>query len=156
MKPGKQWFNRMNKLYAEKMSKAVRLELEQRSDLKELLSYKLEAFIDWAGRQRLNYEDDLQEEVNDFMSGDFRERTRMHVNRADEWMKLKEKVFKRDNYTCVYCGATNVKLECDHIIPFSRGGSDDMANLATACNPCNRAKGFKSVEEFTHNYLKKN
>lgn len=51
-------------------------------------------------------------------------------------------VFKRDEFTCQYCGATppNAVLEVDHIEPVAEGGSDDESNLVTACFPCNRGK----------------
>lgn len=52
-------------------------------------------------------------------------------------------VFKRDKFTCQYCGkkAPDVVLHCDHIEPASKGGSDDMINLVTACDTCNGGKG---------------
>jgi hypothetical protein len=51
-------------------------------------------------------------------------------------------VLNRDGFTCRYCGAKapNVELQVDHIVT-SRGGSDDMENLITACQPCNAGKG---------------
>ena len=57
--------------------------------------------------------------------------------------KLRTAVFKRDKFVCQYCGACgpDVELEVDHIIPVSRGGTDDMKNLKTACFNCNRGKG---------------
>lgn len=66
------------------------------------------------------------------------------------WVKIINKVFKRDNYTCKYCGAKgkNVILEADHIKPKSKGGSDDLENLNTSCRKCNRKKSNKSLEEF--------
>ena len=62
---------------------------------------------------------------------------------------LKQAVFERDKYTCQYCGCTCSDLEVDHIIPVSKGGTDDIRNLATACMMCNRAKGNRilTVEE---------
>jgi hypothetical protein len=59
---------------------------------------------------------------------------------AHEWRALRTAVFARDNYTCQYCGARGVRLECDHIIPVSRGGDHTLDNLTTACYTCNRAK----------------
>jgi len=57
--------------------------------------------------------------------------------------KLRFDVFRRDKFVCQYCGACgpNVELEVDHIIPISRGGTDEMSNLKTTCFDCNRGKG---------------
>jgi len=51
-------------------------------------------------------------------------------------------VFKRDLFTCQYCGATppGAVLEVDHIEPLALGGTDDESNLVTACFDCNRGK----------------
>lgn len=56
-------------------------------------------------------------------------------------------VFRRDNFKCVYCGASSpeVTLECDHVVAVANGGSDDISNLVTACWDCNRGKGAKVV-----------
>ncbi|MCE5329649.1 HNH endonuclease [bacterium] len=64
------------------------------------------------------------------------------------WYKIIKEVFKRDDYTCQYCFQVGGKLECDHIIPFSKGGTDTMDNLITSCRKCNRQKKDKTVEEF--------
>jgi hypothetical protein len=60
-------------------------------------------------------------------------------------------VFKRDNFTCQYCGkkSPDVTLEPDHIIPRMRGGTNDLENLITACYNCNRGKSDISVIENT-------
>ena len=65
---------------------------------------------------------------------------------ANEWRVIRTAIFERDNYTCTYCGAHGVKLECDHIVPVSKGGSSDPDNLTTACYPCNRAKAGKALD----------
>ncbi len=56
--------------------------------------------------------------------------------------KTRFEVFKRDKFTCQYCGHTppKVTLEVDHIKPKSKKGSDDINNLITACFDCNRGK----------------
>lgn len=64
------------------------------------------------------------------------------------WKDLRSKVFDRDNYTCAYCGARGGKLECDHILPVSRGGTDDLRNLNAACLSCNRSKRNKTLQEW--------
>ena len=55
---------------------------------------------------------------------------------------LRHEVFKRDNYKCVECGATNkeLTLHIDHIIPKSEGGTDELNNLQTLCDKCNLSK----------------
>lgn len=57
--------------------------------------------------------------------------------------KLRFDVFKRDAFSCQYCGATppGVVLEADHIHPVSQGGKNHIDNLITACFDCNRGKG---------------
>lgn len=65
-----------------------------------------------------------------------------------KWKYIRMRVFQRDNFTCVYCGAKNVQLECDHILPISKGGSDDINNLATACKSCNCSKNNKLLEDW--------
>lgn len=58
---------------------------------------------------------------------------------------LRFKVFERDEFTCQYCGKKppKVVLEVDHIYPKSKGGTDDILNLITACLDCNRGKTMK-------------
>ena len=67
---------------------------------------------------------------------------------AEVWMRIREFIFERDNYTCQYCGARGVRLECDHVIPVSRGGSSEYDNLVTACFRCNRSKGDKTLDDW--------
>ena len=65
------------------------------------------------------------------------------------WSKLRGDVFERDNYTCQYCGEVGGKLECDHKVPVSKGGGNNLENLATACRTCNRKKSASTEKEFT-------
>lgn len=69
--------------------------------------------------------------------------------RIGHWEAVLNKlnVFRRDNYTCQYCGAQNVPLTIDHIIPKVRGGKDTWNNLVTACIACNNKKGNQELKE---------
>lgn len=49
-------------------------------------------------------------------------------------------VWRRDNGRCVGCGSRD-RLEYDHIIPVSRGGSSTVRNIELLCEACNRGKG---------------
>ena len=48
--------------------------------------------------------------------------------------------------TCVYCGAPAETR--DHVVPRSRGGSDDPANIVMACRSCNSTKGTRTPQEW--------
>jgi len=63
-------------------------------------------------------------------------------------LKWYRETYTRDGYRCVYCRrdmALNLdnwlSIEVDHIVPISKGGSDDLNNRVTTCNVCNRLKG---------------
>jgi hypothetical protein len=63
--------------------------------------------------------------------------------------KLRFEVFKRDSFTCQYCGksAPEVVLHVDHIKPVKEGGTNDITNLVTACADCNLGKGARKLSD---------
>lgn len=63
--------------------------------------------------------------------------------------KTRFEVFKRDNFTCQYCGAQapDVVLHVDHINPVAGGGDNDILNLVTSCEPCNLGKGARALSD---------
>ena len=54
--------------------------------------------------------------------------------------EVKQYVWRRDEGKCVLCGSRD-RLEYDHIIPYSMGGSDTARNIQLLCERCNRSKG---------------
>lgn len=63
--------------------------------------------------------------------------------------KTRFEVFKRDNFTCQYCGgqSPDVILRVDHINPVAGGGDNDILNLITSCEPCNQGKGARPLDD---------
>lgn len=58
-------------------------------------------------------------------------------------------IFKRDNWTCIYCGDTRKnRMTVDHIIPQSKGGPNTWENMITACKKCNHEKSDLDLEEY--------
>ena len=61
----------------------------------------------------------------------------------------KRKLLRRDRFTCAYCAQVFAEhdLQCEHIVPQSRGGSWTWMNLVTACAPCNGRKAHRTPDE---------
>lgn len=61
---------------------------------------------------------------------------------------VRETVITRDNGRCRGCGiADRDAIQCDHILPESRGGSDRLDNLQALCGVCNNRKGNVDIGE---------
>ena len=56
--------------------------------------------------------------------------------------RMRFEIFKRDSFKCLYCGksAPSVILHVDHVMPICEGGTNEPANLVTACQDCNLGK----------------
>lgn len=63
--------------------------------------------------------------------------------------RLRFEVFKRDSFTCQYCGrsAPDVVLHIDHVNPVASGGEADILNLITSCLDCNLGKGARELSD---------
>lgn len=66
----------------------------------------------------------------------------------------RQRVFKRDEFQCVYCGSQK-ELTIDHVLPRSRGGKNTWTNLVTCCSKCNHKKGNKTPDEANMKLRKK-
>jgi len=72
----------------------------------------------------------------------------------------RRKIYKRDNYTCRYCGWRNglpnqmdKPLSIDHIIPKGLGGTSKDENLVTCCLDCNISKNDKFLPSILKNWI---
>ena len=72
----------------------------------------------------------------------------MSAKRKGLSKKSRFDVFKRDGFTCQYCGAhpPQAVLHVDHIVPVAEGGGNEETNLVTACDHCNLGKAANSLE----------
>jgi HNH endonuclease len=67
--------------------------------------------------------------------------------RTSTGKRLRFEIFKRDHFTCQYCGAQppDVVLVADHITPVASGGQTTIDNLITACEACNQGKADRHL-----------
>lgn len=76
-----------------------------------------------------------------------------------EWWPLRASVLLRDSFTCRYCGYVGknphagsrqnpTDLTADHVVPLSRGGSNELDNLVCCCIRCNNSKSDKLISEW--------
>ena len=72
---------------------------------------------------------------------------------------LRVQVLARDNFKCRMCGRSKeeVSLQVDHVVPLSKGGTDELSNLATLCGDCNLGKSdFAFTDYMSMNLLPDN
>jgi 5-methylcytosine-specific restriction endonuclease McrA len=78
------------------------------------------------------------------------------IKRPRPVVKLtKAEVFRRDNFTCQYCGTHTNHLTIDHIVPRHLGGSHTWENLVAACPNCNHKKGGRTINQANLQLIKK-
>jgi 5-methylcytosine-specific restriction endonuclease McrA len=77
----------------------------------------------------------------------------IHVPRRFRRQVTNTFLFARDGYRCQYCGRPGTELKPrealtrDHVVPMSRGGTNEWTNVVTACSPCNTRKANHMPEE---------
>lgn len=61
----------------------------------------------------------------------------------------RKNLFKRDRYTCQYCGSQPgpEELTVDHVQPRSAGGVSSWENCVLACVECNKRKGSRTPSQ---------
>src|SRR6266516_4372076 len=62
--------------------------------------------------------------------------------------EAREYLLEKWGRKCCYCGATHLPLQIEHTQCRAKGGSDRIANLCLACEPCNRKKGTLDIQVF--------
>lgn len=62
-----------------------------------------------------------------------------------DWRVIRSRILKRDGRKCRYCRKPANSV--DHVIPHSRGGSDNDDNLVASCHSCNSRKKDRTPRE---------
>ncbi|MEV2279191.1 HNH endonuclease [Nocardiopsis sp. NPDC049922] len=65
-----------------------------------------------------------------------------NLNRPGNWGTLRHQARQRARGTCYRCGASGAKI-VDHVTPVSRGGTNQLSNLAVICGPCHAKKTYR-------------
>ena len=62
--------------------------------------------------------------------------------------ELREYLLEKCGRKCVYCGATGIPLQVEHMTPRAKARDDRVCNLTLACERCNQAKGTRDIRDF--------
>ncbi|TXC88809.1 RNA-guided endonuclease IscB [Paraburkholderia azotifigens] len=62
--------------------------------------------------------------------------------------EVRNYLLEKWNRTCIYCDATDHRLQIDHLTARARNGSNRIGNLGLACGDCNQDKGALDVREY--------
>ena len=66
------------------------------------------------------------------------------------YVDKKAYLLERERGCCIYCGihASKAKMQIDHVVPKSKGGTDSLNNLVLSCHECNQVKGSQDVQTY--------
>jgi 5-methylcytosine-specific restriction endonuclease McrA len=78
------------------------------------------------------------------------------VHRPRQQVRLtRREVFRRDDFSCQYCGKHTSNLTIDHIVPKHLGGEHCWTNVVAACSGCNHRKGGRRLGESQMRLIRK-
>ena len=88
---------------------------------------------------------DMQKLENPEITG-----TQYQQGRMFGYADKKSYLLERENGCCIYCDihASKTKMEIEHVIPRSRGGTDSLNNLVLSCHACNQTKGNQDIQTY--------
>lgn len=117
-------------------------------DPEELIEalHRSEWLVTHGGRRMVAHWEERYEQQKKKRTKDRERKRRQRGHGRDVGNGQRFRVLERDGFKCTYCGSDQ-RLEVDHIVPRSRGGSNDDSNLTTACWRCNSGKSDIPLQE---------
>jgi len=103
-------------------------------------------FIEFKSGETLIDSDEVSKGDKNALSRGHNKEARRHIVKSRSIpLNIRVKVLNRDNFRCVFCGKSpatdvGVKLHVDHVVPFSKGGTNSLDNLQSLCEQCNLGK----------------
>ena len=113
-------------------------------NIKQTLAYGRDVVQAHQKRRIERIDDKIHNQENRIAINDKPTTEWMYEERKKLTASIRYLILKRDNFTCVLCGAKGpdgAKLEIDHIKPLYDWGKTEIINLRTLCKDCNRGKG---------------
>ncbi len=93
------------------------------------------------------WDENNAEKVKQFKANNSRKRkAAKYASRGNFTAKEFEELCERYGNKCLCCGDAEALLEADHVVPLTRGGSDDISNIQPLCGSCNRKKFVNIVD----------
>lgn len=111
--------------------------------------YRLYTWADWARLVPRDGEPFLQAVSFRLRVPEVLTLTRYDKNGLASVTFSRRNIFKRDHYSCQYCGVQpgSEELTIDHVVPRSQAGRSTWENCVLACVPCNAKKSNRTPEQ---------
>lgn len=140
-----------NPLKGKKMPAEWRAKLQKPKSVKKVVSEETKRKLSIIMSQKIGPLSSRWKGGNANLEHNRKRRTRILKNGGShtlaEWEALKMKY----RYMCLCCKRTEpeVRLTRDHIIPISKGGTDDILNIQPLCDRCN-VKKFTKIAKYEY------
>src|SRR5215204_7178334 len=73
-------------------------------------------------------------------------RAARHASRGNFTVKEFKELCERYGKKCLACGDAGAALEADHVVPLTKGGSDNISNIQPLCGSCKREKFVNIID----------